>query len=77
MVYYIFKYNNNNIYHYITMVKTAKKITSSSTVITKSINNNDFNSFIEKKLQQVIDIIQRTYLSLDFANNMIFLVKVA
>ena len=48
------------------MVKTAKKITSSSTVITKSINNNDFNSFIEKKLQQVIDIIQRTYLSLDF-----------
>ena len=66
MVYNIFKYNNNNIYHYITMVKTAKKITSSSTVITKSINNNDFNSFIEKKLQQVIDIIQRTYLSLDF-----------
>ena len=48
------------------MVKQAKKNTTTSTAITKSVKNTDFNKFIEKKLQQVIDIIQRTYLSLDF-----------
>ena len=46
------------------MVKPAKKNPTST--ITKSVNNLEFNNFIEKKLQQVIDIIQRTYLSLDF-----------
>ena len=48
------------------MVKPAKKTTVTSSAITKSVKNTDFNKFIEKKLQQVIDIIQRTYLSLDF-----------
>ena len=48
------------------MVKPAKKNAVSTTAITKSVKNTDFNKFIEKKLQQVIDIIQRTYLSLDF-----------
>ena len=48
------------------MVKPAKKTPSNTTAITKTVNNADFNNFIEKKLQQVIDIIQRTYLSLDF-----------
>ncbi len=48
------------------MVKQTKKNTNTSTTITKSVKNADFNKFIEKKLQQVIDIIQRTYLSLDF-----------
>ena len=66
IVYNIFKYNNNNIYHYITMAKQGKKNSTTSTAITKSVKNTDFNKFIEKKLQQVIDIIQRTYLSLDF-----------
>ena len=37
-----------------------------TSTITRSVNNLEFNNFIEKKLQQVIDIIQRTYLSLDF-----------
>ena len=48
------------------MVKQAKKPPSSTNAITKTVNNVDFNNFIGKKLQQVIDIIQRTYLSLDF-----------
>ena len=48
------------------MVKPVKKNTTPSTALTKSVKNTDFNKFIEKKLQQVIDIIQRTYLSLDF-----------
>jgi ATP-dependent Lon protease len=48
------------------MVKQTKKNTNTSTALTKSVKNTDFNKFIEKKLQQVIDIIQRTYLSLDF-----------
>jgi len=48
------------------MVKQAKKTPSSANAITKTVNNVDFNNFIGKKLQQVIDIIQRTYLSLDF-----------
>ena len=55
MVYNIFKYNNNNIYHYITMAKQGKKNSTTSTAITKSVKNTDFNKFIEKKLQQVID----------------------
>ena len=48
------------------MVKHTKKNPTTSTALTKSVKNTDFNKFIEKKLQQVIDIIQRTYLSLDF-----------
>ena len=48
------------------MVKHTKKNPITSTALTKSVKNTDFNKFIEKKLQQVIDIIQRTYLSLDF-----------
>ncbi len=34
--------------------------------IPKTVKNSDFNSFIDKKLNQVVDIIQRTYLSLTF-----------
>ena len=48
------------------MVKHTKKNPTTSTALTKSVKNTDFNKFIDKKLQQVIDIIQRTYLSLDF-----------
>ena len=35
-------------------------------LVTKNVKNSDFNKFVEKKLSQVIDIIQKTYLSLDF-----------
>ena len=48
------------------MVKNTKKNATTNTALAKSVKNTDFNKFIEKKLQQVIDIIQRTYLSLDF-----------
>ena len=42
------------------------KKSSKSGQIPKTVKNTDFNNFIEKKLNQVIDIIQRTYLSLSF-----------
>lgn len=34
-------------------------------LVTKNVKNPDFNKFVDKKINQVIDIIQRTYLSLD------------
>lgn len=46
------------------MVKSTKP--PNTVKLPPKVNNNDFNSFIDKKLEQVIDIIQRTYLSLDF-----------
>jgi ATP-dependent Lon protease len=44
------------------MVKKTNKDTS----VPKTVKNSEFNSFIDKKLSQIIDIIQRTYLSLSF-----------
>ena len=35
-------------------------------LVSKNVKNSDFNKFVDKKLSQVIDIIQKTYLSLDF-----------
>jgi len=43
----------------------SKKITKNMQV-PKTVKNTDFNTFIDKKLEQVIDIIQRTYVSLSF-----------
>ena len=34
--------------------------------IPKTVKNTDFNNFIEKKVDQIVNIIQRTYLSLSF-----------
>jgi ATP-dependent Lon protease len=45
------------------------KKTPKNLQVPKTVKNADFNNFIEKKLQQVIDIIQRTYLSLSFCKN--------
>ena len=42
------------------------KKNSKSEIVPKNVKNVEFNNFIEKKLDQVIDIIQRTYLSLSF-----------
>ena len=42
------------------MVKQGKKNSNTNTAITKSVKNTDFNKFIEKKLQQVIDIVRRS-----------------
>ena len=47
------------------MVKSTKTPTTTLKLPSK-VNNNEFNSFIDKKLEQVIDIIQRTYLSLEY-----------
>ena len=56
-----------------TLKKTSKAIKSDDTVTTSknialpsSTKGTDFNKFVKNKLEQVIDIIQRTYLSLDF-----------
>ena len=46
------------------MVKVPK--TNPSINLPQKVNNNEFNNFIDKKLDQVIDIIQRTYLSLEY-----------
>ena len=45
---------------------SGKKIPKKAKAISKNVKNEDFNKFISKKTDQVIDIIQRTYLSLDF-----------
>ena len=45
------------------------KKTQKNLQVPKTVKNADFNNFIEKKLQQVIDIIQRTYISLSFCKN--------
>jgi ATP-dependent Lon protease len=42
------------------------KKNSKNILIAKNVKNVEFNNFIGKKLDQVIDIIQRTYLSLSF-----------
>ena len=42
------------------------KKTLTNANISKNIKNSDFNKFVEKKIIQVIDIIKRTYLSLEF-----------
>ena len=42
------------------------KKTQKDSQIPKTVKNVDFNNFVEKKINQVIDIIQRTYLSLSF-----------
>jgi len=56
-----------------TLKKTSKTIKSDDTVtasknltLPSSTKGTDFNKFVKSKLEQVIDIIQRTYLSLDF-----------
>ena len=46
------------------MVKVPK--TNPSINLPQKVNNGEFNNFIDKKLDQVIDIIQRTYLSLEY-----------
>ena len=51
------------------MVKQNKKNEPNKKGIIPSnqkINNTEFNVFIKKKIDQVIDIIQRTYLSLEY-----------
>lgn len=45
---------------------SGKKNPKKSKAVAKTVKNEDFNKFISKKTEQVIDIIQRTYLSLDF-----------
>ena len=47
------------------MVKKTNKEMS----VPKTVKNSEFNSFIDKKLRQIIDIIQRTYLSLSFCKH--------
>ena len=42
------------------------KKTSKDMSVPKTVKNSEFNSFIDKKLSHIIDIIQRTYLSLSF-----------
>ena len=48
--------------------KNEKRDSSKKTLIptNQKINNNEFNMFIKKKIDQVIDIIQRTYISLEY-----------
>ena len=51
------------------MVKQNKKNESNKKNLiptNQKINNGEFNVFIKKKIDQVIDIIQRTYLSLEY-----------
>lgn len=49
------------------MVKQTKKSNEKKVNSTiQKVNNSEFNVFIKKKIDQVIDIIQRTYLSLEY-----------